>query len=250
MLSMRSIRGPISSQSALDRRTAIVGCAESARDSDWHSARNAGSRAMGAQDNRGRDAAARGERLACRSAPPQSHSQTSLPHKGCSAFGHLPGRVAPNWRFMKRSSYSRHMVGSDVAAIIVERMERGAIPGIASVYLFGSEAEGRSHRESDVDVGILLDRCRHPSARDRFETRLALISELERGLKGRTVDVVILNDAPPQLGRHIATRGRRIYCSDTELDHAFVRDAQLRAADIDPFLQRMRAIKLRAIRKT
>ena len=29
--------------------------------------------------------------------------------------------------------------------------------GGASVYLFGSEADGRAHRESDVGVGLLLD---------------------------------------------------------------------------------------------
>ena len=142
------------------------------------------------------------------------------------------------------------MPSSDAEAIIVEHITRGSIPGIASAYLFGSEADGRSHRESDVDVGILLDRNHYPTSRDRFETRLALVSEFEGGLKGRMVDVVILNDAPPQLARHIVTRGRRIQCFDSEADHAFVRDAQLRAADIDPFLRRMRAIKLRAIRQT
>lgn len=142
------------------------------------------------------------------------------------------------------------MPSSDAEAIIVEHITRGSIPGIASAYLFGSEADGRSHRESDVDVGILLDRNLFPSSKDRFEKRLALISELERGLKGRMVDVVILNDAPPQLARHVVTRGRRIHCSDPEADHALVRDAQLRAADIEPFLRRMRAIKLRTIRQT
>ncbi len=142
------------------------------------------------------------------------------------------------------------MPNSDAASIIVERIGSGSISGIASAYLFGSEAEGRSHRESDVDVGVLLDRSLFPSTRDRFEKRLALISDFERGLKGRMVDVVILNDAPPQLARHVVTRGRRIHCSDPEADHALVRDAQLRAADIEPFLRRMRAIKLRAIRPT
>ena len=142
------------------------------------------------------------------------------------------------------------MVTPDAATIIVERIVSGTVPGIASAYLFGSEAEGRSHRESDVDVGVLLDRAHYPSSRDRFESRLALISEFERGLKGRKVDVLVLNDAPPQLARHVVTRGRRIHCSDPEADHAFLRDAQLRAADIEPFLRRMRMIKLRAIRQT
>ena len=30
--------------------------------------------------------------------------------------------------------------------------------GVVAVYLFGSHAAGRAHRESDVDIGVLLDR--------------------------------------------------------------------------------------------
>ena len=43
------------------------------------------------------------------------------------------------------------------------------------------------------------------------------------------------------------TEGKRVYCSDPESDHAFVRDAQLRAADIQPFLDRMQRLKLEAL---
>jgi hypothetical protein len=63
------------------------------------------------------------------------------------------------------------------------------------------------------------------------------------------VDVVILNDAPPGLARRIVTEGRNVYCRDTELNHSFVRDVQLRAADLAPFLRRMSALKLTAIRR-
>jgi hypothetical protein len=52
------------------------------------------------------------------------------------------------------------------------------------------------------------------------------------------VDVVILNDAPPELGRRIVTQGQRLYCADRQRDHAFVRDVQLRAADLASFLRR------------
>ena len=38
-----------------------------------------------------------------------------------------------------------------------------------------------------------------------------------------------------------------MYVADPEADHAFCRDVQLRAADLDPFLRRMRLIKLRAL---
>ncbi|HVE70753.1 MAG TPA: nucleotidyltransferase domain-containing protein [Thermoanaerobaculia bacterium] len=119
------------------------------------------------------------------------------------------------------------------------------LPGTLVVYLFGSFAEGREHGESDVDLGFLLDRAVHPTERDRFDFRVMAGSRLNDLLR-RDADVVILNDAPPELARAIVTKGRRVYCIDDEADHAFVRDAQLRAADIAPWLRRMRAIKLEA----
>lgn len=119
------------------------------------------------------------------------------------------------------------------------------MPGIVSIYLFGSMAEGRAHAESDVDTGVLLDRAVHPTHRDRFDCRLLLGTRFSDAAR-RDADVVILNDAPPQFARAIVTRGQRIYCTDAALDHAFVRDAQLLAADIDPWLKRMRTLKLAA----
>ena len=135
----------------------------------------------------------------------------------------------------------------DAGAHVVARLTANTIPGIISVYVFGSEAEGRTHRESDLDIGALLDWGVHTTSDQRFETRLALIAELSRGLAGREVDVVILNDAPPLLGRKIITQGNRVHCSSVELDHAYVRDIQLRAADIEPFLRRMSALKLASL---
>jgi uncharacterized protein len=120
-------------------------------------------------------------------------------------------------------------------------------PGVVSLYLFGSHAEGRSHGESDVDVGVLLQRTAYPTAQLRFEARLRLTSDLCAHMHRSCIDVVVLNDAPPLLARRIVTTGKRIGCSDSELDHAFVRDCQLRAADIEPFLERTRRIKLATI---
>jgi predicted nucleotidyltransferase len=119
--------------------------------------------------------------------------------------------------------------------------------GIASVYLFGSHAAGRPHRESDIDLAALLQWERHPTRRDRFETRVRLGSELIHVLRFNAVDLVILNDLPPLFGRGIVTTGERIFLGDTAADHAFVRDVQLRAADLAPFLRRMGKIKLAAL---
>jgi predicted nucleotidyltransferase len=107
---------------------------------------------------------------------------------------------------------------------------------VVSAYLFGSYSEARAHRESDVDVGVLLDRRVFATNPDRFEARLRLIGLLGSALGRGDVDLVILNDAPPGLGARIVTRALRLYCSDAELDHAFVRDVQLRAAS--PFSTR------------
>lgn len=61
-------------------------------------------------------------------------------------------------------------------------------------------------------------------------------------------DLVMLNDAPPRLGRRVVTRGERIPCRAASLDHASVCDVRLRAADLTPWLARMRKVKLAALR--
>ena len=133
---------------------------------------------------------------------------------------------------------------------IVDRIHRQldlARPrGLISVYLFGSHAAARAHRESDVDVAVLLDRQTLPTARERFEERVRLAGILGSG-PDHPADVVILNDVPPHLGRRIVTEGRRILCPDAEADHAYVRDVMLRAADLEPFLRRARQVKLAAL---
>jgi predicted nucleotidyltransferase len=119
--------------------------------------------------------------------------------------------------------------------------------GVTSAYLFGSQAEGRAHRESDVDVAVLLDRKRYPTDRDRFEARVRLTSDLISVLNANEVDVVILNDAPPLFGRRIVYEGKKLFLGNPEEDLAFTRDVQLQAADIAPWLERMRQIKLEAL---
>lgn len=119
--------------------------------------------------------------------------------------------------------------------------------GVVSVYLFGSHAEGRAHRESDIDVAILLQWDRHPTRSDRFERRIELGSELIHALTHNEVDVVILNDAPPLLGRKIVQDGIRVFLADPEADHVYVRDVQIRAADLEPWLKRWSRLRLEAL---
>lgn len=112
--------------------------------------------------------------------------------------------------------------------------------GVVSAYLFGSHAAGRAHRESDVDVAVLLERERHPTRRHRFDARVRLTAELISVLHHNGVDLVVLNDAPPLLARHIVWEGTRVFVADGEEDRVYVRDIQIRAADLAPWLERAR----------
>lgn len=136
-----------------------------------------------------------------------------------------------------------------VPARLTALLARPPVPGVGAAFLFGSHAEGRAHRESDVDVAVLLDWTTYPTARDRFEARLRLGGWLAAELSAPLVDVVILNDAPPLLARRIVTRGQRLACVDPAAAHAFVRDVQLRAADLEPFVRRARTVMLQALRQ-
>jgi predicted nucleotidyltransferase len=126
------------------------------------------------------------------------------------------------------------------------RTALGGTRGLASAYLFGSAAEGRLHRESDVDVAVLLDRAVYPSAAHRFEARLSLLGALGPATR-REIDLVVLNDAPPHLARHIMTTGKSVIVADPVIVHAHLRMVLSRAADLEPFLRRTRALKLGAI---
>lgn len=120
--------------------------------------------------------------------------------------------------------------------------------GIASVYLYGSHAEDRAHRESDVDVAVLVDWDRYPGSKERFELRVRLTAEVMHALAENQVDLIVLNDVSPELGRKVIRDGIRVFCSDEPTDRAYVRDVQLRAADLVPWLERMRRRKLEALR--
>jgi hypothetical protein len=140
------------------------------------------------------------------------------------------------------------MRSSDLADTLSEAFRAHAV-GVISAYLFGRHAAGTAHRESDLDVGILLEWEAFPDAAARFDERIRLGAVLVGELHCNDVDLVILNDAPPQLARHVLTAGRRVFCHDAEADHAFLRTALSRAADLEPFLRRTRRIKLAAIKR-
>ena len=118
---------------------------------------------------------------------------------------------------------------------------------VVSAWLFGSYGASRAHSESDVDVGVLLDRRTVPNSSQRFDLRVRLTSDLIHALGINDVDLVVLNDAPPLLARRIIRTGIELYCRDRDLERDFRRDVQIRAADLAPFLERYRRMTLDAL---
>lgn len=121
------------------------------------------------------------------------------------------------------------------------------VPGVVAAYAFGSVPEGRAHRESDLDLALLLDWSAFPDRSARAARQIELISDLIACTGRNEIDLVILNDAPPLLGRRIVRSGRRLHVADPDAVHAFERDVQLRAADVEPFVRRGRARLLQAL---
>jgi hypothetical protein len=85
-------------------------------------------------------------------------------------------------------------------------------PDVSMAYLFGSQAQGRAHPLSDVDVGVLLADQLTPAEQSR--ARLRLVGELMALLRRDDVDLVILNQAPLLLRHRVLRDGRLLFARD------------------------------------
>lgn len=86
--------------------------------------------------------------------------------------------------------------------------------GAIFAYLFGSQASGNTHRESDVDIAVFLS----PKIKSSkyFDKSLELADLFKETYPGRERQVVILNQAPPLLKAEVLRKGQLIFCQDEE----------------------------------
>jgi len=79
---------------------------------------------------------------------------------------------------------------------------------VQAAYIFGSLVTGRSRRDSDVDIAVLVsDRVMR---KNPFQYRLELMTELMAILKRDDVDLILLNQAPPLLAHPVLKKGKLI----------------------------------------
>ncbi len=81
-------------------------------------------------------------------------------------------------------------------------------------YLFGSRAEGKEGKLSDIDIAVLLDESL--SKKERVDLQLKLISTLTRTLKMEWVDLIVMNDAPLSLNYEIIKANHPLLVRDKE----------------------------------
>lgn len=108
--------------------------------------------------------------------------------------------------------------------------------GVVCVYLFGSVARGTAHRQSDLDVAVLLDR--DPAA-TLAASSIPLAGELER-LLGVEADVVILNRAPVDLVHRVLRDAHLIFDPRPAERIRFEVRARNAYFDLKPILDRYR----------
>ncbi len=107
---------------------------------------------------------------------------------------------------------------------------------LVAAYLFGSVARGTDHPESDVDVGILL---RTVTSDGLDSLRFFVEGQLERVL-GRPCQIVVLNNAPPDLVHRVLRDGDLLVDRDPAARVEFEVRARNEYFDLLPVLLRYR----------
>lgn len=74
--------------------------------------------------------------------------------------------------------------------------------GLSFVALFGSQATGRTHAKSDIDIAVLGF---------KEVDRIKIANELDKILQRDDTEVVILNDATPTMMYVVARDGKVLY---------------------------------------
>ncbi len=118
--------------------------------------------------------------------------------------------------------------------------------GLVALYLFGSVAQGRTTRLSDVDIAVLLP---HEDVENLFEKRFRLVVDLMELLEESDVDLVVLNEAPPLLAHRILTEGELLYSRDEGERARFEARKVLEYLDFKPVLELQHAYMRRRLKE-
>lgn len=95
-----------------------------------------------------------------------------------------------------------------------------SVDGVEFAILFGSSCRGRTHKFSDLDVGVYVSRSL--SVRELLD-RIPLLE--------RPVDLKILNDAPPLFRLRVLREGKILFVKDERVLKRFVYETLVEALE-------------------
>ncbi len=105
---------------------------------------------------------------------------------------------------------------------------------ILFAYLFGSQATGKTHIESDLDIAVYLE----PFPEDILERKLELIDKISEITHFNYIDLVILNQAPPLLIHSVMRTGKLLFSKDEERRVSFMAKKLSEALDFEIHLRK------------
>ena len=115
--------------------------------------------------------------------------------------------------------------------------------GITAVYLFGSQASGKSIPGSDVDIAVLFDRSDPEFISSKIEEILLQLPQLLR----KDVHPAALNIASEALLKQVFGKGRCLLVADSRKLAEFKMVAYARIAGFGYYLKRMQSGLIRRV---
>jgi hypothetical protein len=128
----------------------------------------------------------------------------------------------------------RNQALSDAARVVARTCARR--PEIQAAYIFGSVAQGRTRRDSDIDIAVLLNRAL--TGARALTYRLDLAAALGAALHRDDVQLVVLNEAPPLLAHRVLSRGVLVFERSRAARARFQVATARRHADMVPAIER------------
>lgn len=116
---------------------------------------------------------------------------------------------------------------------------------VVLAYLFGSQAGGRIHPRSDVDVAVLLDEGL--SAEEQGRWQIELICRLMDAWRTDDIDLVVLNRAPAFLRHQVIKARHPLYVRDEARRVQFEVQAMRDWFDWQPYRKRLDRAMLQSI---
>lgn len=104
------------------------------------------------------------------------------------------------------------MPNDDVIARIVSHLNK-AIPDIQLIYIFGSQSEGNSTFQSDIDIAVLSQQPIDNVKRFDIAQNLAIQLDVD-------IDLVDLRNASTILSMEVASKGQKVF-GDVEAHEQF-----------------------------